>query len=338
MARVLFTSGTQEKWFKQLLDVKEVATADVARLCNVTTRTIRYWQEGKYKPDKLAVLGVHKTFGIPLPKDIRYLPDFWYVHKGARKGALRRLALYGPPGNIESRRKGGRISQLHRRLYPERYRQLGCIVRKNYPNIQKSEALTELIGVLIGDGGITNYQVRITLSRDTDRAYATFIKKLVTQVVGETPAWYEYRRDNTIVLCLSGAEIVRKLVKLGLVKGNKIRQNVDIPRWVWKNQEYQKACLRGLIDTDGGVYFHRHTTNGIRYRNLGLCFASGSKQLIRSASKILKNFEIKHSVSGRRIFLYDLGEVKRYFLIIGSSNPKHNKRLQLHLSKPRRIS
>lgn len=63
--------------------------------------------------------------------------DFWYVTKGARKGALRRLELYGDLGTPEGRRKGGINSQLRRKENPEKYRLLGCNLRKKF-KIEKS--------------------------------------------------------------------------------------------------------------------------------------------------------------------------------------------------------
>ena len=42
--------------------------------------------------------------------------------------------------------------------------------------------------------------------------------------------------------------------ELGLKPGNKIKSQTTIPKWIWKSDELLKACVRGLIDTDGSVY------------------------------------------------------------------------------------
>ena len=41
--------------------------------------------------------------------------------KGASKGGIKHLALYGPPGTPEGRKKGGHISQVRRKEHPEQY-------------------------------------------------------------------------------------------------------------------------------------------------------------------------------------------------------------------------
>lgn len=129
---------------------------------------------------------------------------------------------------------------------------------------------------------------------------------------------------------------------LGLTRGDKIRNQVDFPDWVKGNLKFREACVRGLFDTDGGLYFHRHWTKGIRYRNLGFCFTNYSKPLVKSFIATLKesgyNYKLKENSRGSQVFIYDLKEIKRYFSEIGSNNPKHIYRLRKHLANPRRIS
>ncbi len=330
MARVIFQKGQQSKWLNKLLHRKSVN--ELAHICGVSPRTVRDWKKEKYTITDVSLLVLSKRYNIQIPKDIKYVNDFWYVTKGARKGALKRLELYGPLGTVESRRKGGQISQQRRRKDPEKYRLLGCNVRKNFKALQPSEELAEVTGVILGDGGITNSQLRITLDRKTDRSYGLFIRKLMLTVFGELPAWYEHEKDNTIDLCISGVNLIEELSRWGLEKGDKIMRQVDFPSWIWSNKNYQKACIRGLVDTDGGIYFHKHWTKGIRYRNLGLCFTSHSRPLITSVSKALSTFAIKHSIKQYNIFIYSLDQIKKYFQIIGFSNPKHPKRLYYHLT------
>ena len=103
--------------------------------------------------------------------------------------------------------------------------------------------------------------------------------------------------------------------------------------------QFQKACVRGLMDTDGGVYFHRHISNGIRYRNFGLSFCSHSLPLIQGMARILKKQHFKFSVQNQiKIYMYTLSEVERYFREIGTHNPKNMQRLRFYLQKSTRIS
>lgn len=339
MSRVAFPDGEQEVWVNELLNKANVSVEEAAGICGVSERTFRDWRRSKYTISEKAMLQLCKHFRVSAPLDTQRLPDFWYVEKGARKGAMRRMEIYGPPGDKESRRKGGLVSQQRRRENPEKYRLLGCNIRKQFPPFEKTALFAEMIGIILGDGGVTDSQLKITLGSKADREYAHYVSGICRNVFGESPSWYEYEEDNSIELCISGTGLIEELSGWGIGKGNKIKRQVNFPEWVWETAELQKACARGLMDTDGGVYFHHHLTKGIKYRNLGICFTSYSRPLLLSFSKVLEGNNIKHSIVGKgRIYIYDLEEVKKYFEIIGSNNLKHRQRLAYHLSHSRRLN
>lgn len=111
-------------------------------------------------------------------------------------------------------------------------------------------------------------------------------------------------------------------------KGNKVRQQVDIPEWVKKKRPYAIACLRGLIDTDGCVIIHRYRSRGKLYRYGKIGYTSRSFPLLTAASGILSELGIGHRMmkGGYDIRIEAMEEVKKYFQIVGTSNPKHLKR------------
>lgn len=339
MGRVYFPFGEQKRWFGKIIKKSGLSATKLASLCKVIPRTFNDWKNGKFTVSQTVFLKLKKEFKIPVSRKVHILENYWYVSKGARKGGLERFRLYGSPGNVESRRKGGLISQERRRLDPEKYRALGCNVEKVFPFPKKSVYLAETVGIILGDGGITDYQLKITLNRITDFDYAKYVRKLLKSVFGEQPAWYEPRKEIVVNLCISGVNLVNILAKLGLNKGDKIKRQVDFPKWIWRNIDYQKVCVRGLMDTDGCAYFHFHQTQGLKYRNFGLVYTSYSAPLITSVSKVLMKFNIKHSIrKNGRIYIYDLEEIKKYFKIIGSSNKKHTDKFIYHLRNSRRLN
>lgn len=338
MGRIGFLKGKQSAWINKILKENDLSVKEISQICGVSHRTFRDWRREKYTISEKALLKIHKKFHTAIPNKIQHLSDFWYVKKGARKGALRRMELYGLLGNQESRRTGGLVSQQRRRENPEKYRVLGCNVRKEFKIEAPTVEFAELAGILLGDGGISNTQVRITISALVDRQYAKFISKLVYNVFGEHPSVFERSEDNTINLTVSGIALVELLLKWGFVKGNKIVQEIDFPQWIWSDRQFQKACIRGLIDTDGGLYFHRHWVKGIRYRNLGLCFSSGSKPLLNSVSKVLNDYNIIHSLDKKgRLYIYSLEQIKKYFSIFGTNNSKNKHKIDYHLKYNRVI-
>ena len=338
MKRVIIAKRAQEAWINDLLKKEKLSLSAMAKILDVHPRTFSDWRRGKSSLPLAAFDKISTRFGYKKPKSYKIVPEYWYVHKGARKGALRRQELYGPLGTPEGRRKGGLVSQQRRREDPEKYRRIGCNIRKKFPVLKKSEDFAEVVGIILGDGCVTRSQVSITLNRIDDRKYASYMEILFYRVFGETPSKHVYKYRNTIQVSISGVNLVIKLGKMGIGKGHKIRRQVDFPTWIWEVDKYQIACVRGLVDTDGGVYFHHHWSNGIKYRHFGLCFTSLSTPLLDSVSKVFVNFNIKHTKTKGKIYIYDLDVVKKYFELFGSSNIKHVSRLEYHLSNSNRLS
>ncbi len=334
MSRVRFPSGELRIFINKLLT--QTTVRKLAKVCEVSERTIRDWKREKFTVSNRALLQIEKYFKVPFPQEVQILTNYWYIEKGAQKGGLRALELYGPPGTSEGRKKGGRISQQRRRENPVKYSH--CLIRKIFSKLVFSEQLAEVVGIILGDGNVGNWQFVVYLDLHSDRAYAQYITQLFTDVFKEKPAWYQSKKNSTIRLSLCGVNLINNLSEIGIDKGNKIRRQVDIPTWIWTKKEYKTACVRGLIDTDGGLYFHKHWIKGIKYRNLGLCFTSYSKPLLNSVSKILGTFNIKHSlVKNKRIYVYSLKEIYNYFAIFKSSNEKLYNTLINHETKSKII-
>ena len=266
---------------------------------------------------------------LPHPPDATLLPEHWSVHKAARLGGLRHVELYGSPGTSEGRARGGRNAQKRFRSNPDYFRQLGVAVRKIIIQPPFSADLAEWIGIVLGDGGITRYQVTISFNYPLDAAYAKYVAQLATRLFGLTSSRSVDRNDHTLSLVFSSAELVEALERLGLKRGNKVHHQSDIPGWVWQQQEYRIACLRGLMDTDGCVYRHRYTSNNKTYEYCKLCFTSYSRPLLDSAKKLfeaLQMFPTIHAYDGHRLYLHNSRAVKRYFEVVGTHNPRYRDR------------
>lgn len=338
--RIIFKDNNQIQFLEKVRSISGLDNNKLAILCQVSSRTFRDWLRGKLTISEKAFLRLTNQFNIPSPANIEIVDDYWYVHKGARKGALKRLELYGPIGTPEGRKKGGRISQLRRRENPDKYKLLGCTIPKqfNFSENYSVEA-AEAVGIILGDGGITKDQLRVTISGIVDRKYADFICSLFQKVFGDKPTWHELKNNNAILLIISGSKLVEELKKWGLLKGNKIKNRVSFSPWIWNKIEYQKACVRGLMDTDGGCFFHTHTVNGLTYKNFGMCFTSYSVPILFSVASVLKSLELKFTITKGKIYIYDFKDIKKYFNLIGSNNPKNNHKFHYYLSqKDHRVS
>ncbi len=185
--------------------------------------------------------------------------------------------------------------------------------------------LAELIGILFGDGGIgNNWQIVISLNSVADLKYSSYVSDLFDKLFHIKPGIRKRPNQNTLVLVYSSMNLLDFLFSKGIVRGNKIRQEFDIPRWIKTNPMYKIAFVRGLVDTDGCLYIHQHKVNGKLYKNLGLCYTSYSPPLLTSVATIFNEFGIKSHVTnrGRSIYLYSYRSVLKYLDTFGSSNSR----------------
>lgn len=330
MQRAVLAEKERNQFFDTLLKRSGLGLDSIAIRYGISGRTLRDWRRGKFLPSVKMMQIMARDFRLKLPQ-FKTRAQYWYAIKSARKAALARMALHGPPGTSEGRRKGGLISQQNRRKNPEIYRALGCIIPKTFRVPKRSKDLAELFGILLGDGSITDGQVRVSLDRFADRLYAAFVARLMKKTLGEKPVRFE--RESTIELYISGVELVKLLEKLGLCRGSKVAHQVGIPEWIMANHQYAFACLRGLFDTDGGIYIHHHRNKKQRWHNLGWCFTNHSLPLVADSRTILTLAGITPRGNERRIFLYAVSEIRRFMNTISSSNPKNIAKYQAYMKK-----
>lgn len=192
----------------------------------------------------------------------------------------------------------------------------------------KSTELAEFCGVMLGDGGVAPYQVRVTLHVSDDSEYGLFVTGLMERLFKVRPSTYLRKDSRAFDLVLSRKRVVDFLTNpCGLLKGNKVHQGADIPSWVMENREYRLACMRGLFDTDGSVFAHVYSSKGKRYTYKKLGFTSASAPLLQSARAILSEEGIRCRYGSRNdIRIESISSVRLFFERIGSNNPKHLKR------------
>ncbi len=323
MPRVVFEKGRQRSYLEAVKEALGGRVESLAIRCSVHPRTIRDWLREKYLVSHEAVTSLQKISGIPSPAVLEILPDHWSTSKAGRVGALRRLQRYGNPGTADGRRRGGLISyqQFLSSGVPGRFR-----LRREIVKPKRSPALAEFVGIMLGDGGIGHYQATITLNAVTDTEYADFVVGAIGQLFGLTPS--RQTRENVCVIVVSSVELVEFLCRIGLVQGNKVKHQANLPSWIFEDPHRLRACLRGLMDTDGSVYRASHTVAGTRYEHACLCFRNYSKPLVEAVHHILADFGYHPSIGRNRVYLYRQREIQRYFSEVGTHNPKHLQRYE----------
>ncbi len=192
---------------------------------------------------------------------------------------------------------------------------------------ERSGELAEFVGIVLGDGGITDRQLKITVDSEKDAEYIPFITNLIVRLFKLTPSLRLRVPRRAIDIVVSKTKLSTFLNSIGLRSGNKTLQQVDIPDWIKENTEYSTSCIRGLMDTDGCIYSERHTIKNKIYSYPRISIVNRSIPLLQSVYKILISLGFKAKIRGNRcVMLENREDVIRYFNEVGSNNPKHRNR------------
>lgn len=333
MVRLVLDKVNQKRFLIEVCKRLGMGANQVGGMLGMSGRNFRDWINGKLLPTKVAIEKLSEKSGVETPPIIEEREEWWSGRVNGPIGGKQRFKKYGNTLTLEDKIKGGRNSQVRRLENPDYYRALGCKIPNNFRVPERSSMLAEFVGIVLGDGGITNEQCEITLHVLDDIEYAKHVKILVDELFGANASICSYPKHRVIKVVVSGVKFVEILESFGLRRGNKVKHQVDIPDWIKENPEYLRSCMRGLYDTDGGTFTHKHNVKGKRYTNFGITFTSASKPLLNSyKSGLIQNgFE----VHGTEIntFLYGVKATKHFFEVFDPHNPKSRVRLEKYLAE-----
>lgn len=180
-----------------------------------------------------------------------------------------------------------------------------------------SAELAEFIGIMLGDGNLTPTQVTVTLGKKDK--YIEHVSNLMQRLFGPKPK-VSFSKQGDCAIYLGSTMLVRWLLSMGLVF-NKVKAQVDIPRWILSRNNFISAGLRGLFDTDGSVY-------ALRWE-MQISFCNRSRPLIESVGLMLKKLGLHPSrISGYNLYLTRRTDIDKFFKEIGFGNCKHQERFR----------
>lgn len=299
------------------------SVTQLANILSIHPRTLRDWRRGKFTIPKDNLASLMKLAVISRNNfKIKTLPIWWHNKDAGRAGGRMYVAKYGAPGTQQSRKSGGTAS------YNKRKDTIDDIYARNQViSPIDSYDLAEFIGLMIGDGSVGPYQISITLDNKTDVEYSNYVVALVYSLFGIMPQYRQRLDKNCIVIEVSSINLVTVLTNKGLPLGDKLRNGLCIPEWIKKDELYSKACLRGIFDTDGSIFQETHKIKAKEYSYCRMSFVSASSLLLNDIYSTLSCLDIRSKIRGNRsVSIEHFTEVQKYFRIVGSSNPKHNRR------------
>lgn len=319
--RILFKKGEQKKFLEAIL--LKISVTDAAELCVVSDRTIRDWRREKFLMNKDAAMKLSQKANICFPKNFQEKDDYWYADPYA--GAKASIKKYGAVGGNPKYRK----EKWHEWWNTKgRFVDNPLFKRKPIRIPRHSQNLAEFVGIMLGDGHvpILGSQINITLNNKDDADYIEFVCHLIGKLFERAPGVFAKSDKNASSVYISSTSLLGYLLKLGLKRGNKVKLQVDIPPWIKNNEKFSKACIRGLIDTDGCIFTERHKIKDKFYNYKRLNFSNRSINLLDSVFAILNKFGLEPRRRKYSVQIEDKENIEKYFKIIGTSNPKHLKR------------
>lgn len=322
--RIVFVNKECLNAFFYSIKIKFKSIKSIRKNLNIAKSTLENYMSGKYTIPRNIFEKLLKKLDISQQK--YFLKYIYYKDKN-----------WG-------RSKGGNVTYSKYKSIFELGRKKAIIVRNGNKkrkynfnqNISLSKELAELIGALIGDGFIGNYNkkyiIHYTGDKILDKQYfkkLQYMYKSIEKNINPLIFINSYRMDLRIH-CKDLFLMLKN--RFNIPVGVKC-YTVTIPKEILNaNKEIVNACIRGIFDTDGGVIFDKRKSYTRPYMRISLQMMS--IDLIRQIHYILQEQGINSRVSNNGTRIQINGKYCKNFIDkIGFSNIRHLKKINLNYFK-----
>ncbi|HUV72427.1 MAG TPA: hypothetical protein VMW25_05470 [Clostridia bacterium] len=323
--RVIFPQSKQQEFLKRVASVSKLPWRLIAEKIGVNKRTLFDWRREKYSISLGSLKKLCDIANLVFPNNVEIREPFWSVQKASKIGGKATYRKYGRIGNPKVRKeKWQEWWEKSGKHNPNKW-----FVARKVASPKKSTELAEFVGIMLGDGGITKRQITVTLDDVRDREYVLYVKGLMKKLFKIEPRISKRKNESSATLKISRTNLVIFCKSIGLLVGNKIKQNLDIPDWVKEKKEYLIPCVRGLMDTDGCIFLECHSVKEKKYCYPRLSLVTASPSLRFSVYETLEKLGFSPKIRNNRSVQIEKSEkIKKYFNEIGSSNIKHINRFK----------
>ena len=281
--RIKFKKGNQKKFLLKVKLESGMTWKKLADKVNLSEHTLRVdWQNERTT--------IPYGIGELLAKE--YLPEEW--------------------NNI--------LSSSSIKILPLKWGQIlsGEKNKKEINAATNSEDTAEFLGVVLGDGHLERKTLTIT-GNSNEKAHYLYLQKKIKELFGLDSKIFKIKGINAIRLKVYSTDLIKRLLENKLVLGNKIKNKASFPKWIFKNENFMFGALRGLFDTDGGIYFKQK-----KYRRAFIEFQTSSPYIREDILSILNKCGFNPSKSsthsgylnrkpGQNIRIQNQDEVFRFF-------------------------
>lgn len=222
---------------------------------------------------------------------------------------------------------------LKKKYSQQKFCSIACSNRNNLNNkiffkksLTYSEELAELFGILLGDGSVEKYYVKIYLNMIADKGYAQNVIKLIKIALpGIKPTVHIRKNRGTEEIQISSVDVCNYFKLIGFNPKNR-----SVPCWITEKESFTKRTIRGLFDTEGSIGVKRFEGKNGSYVYKQLTFTNTNKNIL----EFIRNSLCLLGFSPTKSFRYNLyisnkKDIARYFKVIGTSNPKLEKKMEI---------
>ena len=129
----------------------------------------------------------------------------------------------------------------------------GSLREKKAITPKNSTKFAEFLGAALGDGHLDHKEFTFS-GHAAEIKYLEYVRNLIRTLFHLDSKIFFPKNKNALFMDTYSKALVNILLRNGLKIGNKITKKAEFPRWIFKNKHYASAALRGLFDTDGGIY------------------------------------------------------------------------------------
>lgn len=123
--------------------------------------------------------------------------------------------------------------------------------------------LAEFLGILSGDGYLIErgriHRIGIVLNLTEDIFYLEYVVNLIEKLFGIKPRIRPREDEHKFEIVINSKVATQYILKLGFPNGAK-KDKLSIPPWVLKENNFLTSFLRGVMDTDGSIFFAKRGT------------------------------------------------------------------------------
>lgn len=137
-----------------------------------------------------------------------------------------------------------------------------------YKKLEITLDLSEFVCISLGDGHLNENGRMFQISSSKDEpSYLDYLKKLMKKIFGINDIKQVEDSERGVSLRTGRIDIHYSLVEIGLQVGDKVKNQISVPAFVFRDKEYTMRGIKGLFDTDGTIYVDNKGLICIGFKN-----------------------------------------------------------------------